>query len=98
MRAEDDLMCLADHHIRLSSSAQMETAQDPRYFCRTMHHDQHNCCLLRHNVILSLLPTLSLLAGRRPKWFMGTLMELRKKGAARTHQIWARVCFPAVHL
>ncbi|CAL5225498.1 g8326 [Coccomyxa viridis] len=28
--------------------------------------------------------------GRRPKWFMGTLMELRKKGAAKTHQIWAR--------
>lgn len=30
-------------------------------------------------------------AGRRPQWFMGTLLELRKRGAAKTHQMWARV-------
>ena len=88
---DHDVICLADRYIRLSSSAQMETAKDPRYPCVLMHLEQHTCCLLKSH--LSLGFTIFLLAGRRPKWFMGTLMELRKKGAAKTHQIWARVSF-----
>lgn len=64
----------------------MEAAKDSRYACTTV-------------LIGGMLPAQAYaglhlfieLAGRRPKWFMGTLMELRKKGAARTHQIWARV-------
>jgi cytochrome P450 len=30
------------------------------------------------------------LAGRRPQWFWGNLLELRKEGAARTHAKWSQ--------